>query len=386
MQSYKKKPQRKKGTRGNGIQSVIDQKTENRVNKPPVYQKKESSIYQKPYQLMPRKTKTATPVKEVEKTSEPEILSHLSPRGVENLKRVTNEQDRITIMNYLPDMSSNIRLINNMNNPHKLLQPDKILKEYDELQDKELEELTDLYLSWTSASPRSVEDIAVILKYRPDAPRILGRVQAGNYPTLGRNQAFIWVTDPQDIIGLSIKQIGERIGWTEQYLKDTMKYNNGKIWVDLIEPPKNVILKKVDWNTIKSETLKIIQTGNSTDVDSHKDLLIDLSQIPSLKLHDGTVNTETVKKYFDILSRTEVEGINNLPADIQLMRDAVEAVFGTNPLFTGKGYTVNNSFEIGTSEYGLSQTDSAFNIEKMRSEGYIIKRLELNIDGTVKFT
>ena len=241
-----------------------------------------------------------------------------------------------------------------------------------------------MLLNWNRADSRSVEEIAVILKNRPDAPKLLARVQAGNRGTISRDQLFAWVTDPYDIIGLNIEQIGQRIGWDEDYIRYVLKKNNGKIWIDFIEPPANIKLQKVEWKTLEDETLDIISKGKDSGNDAYDDFLDAIDQIKPLLDKDGLIETNMIQKYFEILSNTKVEDISKLSQDVQKFRKRTEALFGNNPLFTGKGYTINNSFEIGTAEYGLLKSESMFNTEKMIKEGYKIKRMELSMDGFIK--
>ncbi|MDC7220341.1 MAG: hypothetical protein PQJ59_10390 [Spirochaetales bacterium] len=296
----------------------------------------------------------------------------LKVEGINNLVKIENADDIKTVVNFFPgDENTTIRLLNSIKDPQGLLNPQVVLDKYDLTSGRTLEELNSVLRQWGNQTARSTEEIAVLLKYRPDAPKVVARVQTRNYPTLGRESAFTWVTDPEELIGLDFDGLADRIGLTEEYKEWIRTENNGSIWVDFIESP--VEHQKVSWDYLNSETKTLIEVDDS--------FAIRLEQISMLTNSDGSLSMSKLDDAFAVLSNTNVEDVENLSSDMKLLRETLEGKFGNNPLFTGKGYTVDPAGNFGTREWGLVKPDVGLEIDEMKAEGYNIIRIEVTSDG-----
>lgn len=296
-------------------------------------------------------------------------IKGLNSKGLKNLASIEDVNDSLKIINYFDDQQSNIRLLNSIDDYTILLNPESILAKYDTSGVKTLDEYEGLFSNWKKLKSRSVEEIAVILKHRPEAPRIIARVQWSNYSTFG-NKSTIFVTDPNDIIGLSVEEIAQRLGF-DDYSRELLKQNpNRGLYIDFVELPPDAVVKQFSWDTVKEDFYKIIDSGDEMIIE-------DLKSINGLRSKDNKINMNTLDEMFYTLSKTPIEKSDTLSKDIKKLQKRIESKIGANKLFTGQHYTADYNFNIGTTEWGLLKPEVGLELHDMIEDGYKVKRINI---------
>lgn len=296
------------------------------------------------------------------------VLQGLNHNGMENLAKIKSK-DLIQVLHYFDDQQSNIRLLNSISDHKVLLDPAPILAKYDLTKGKSLDEMNDIIRNWMPNSARSVEEIAVILKYRPNAPRVIARVQGANYSTFG-NKLTTFVTDPHDIIGLNIDEVAKRLGFDDDY-RNWLKRNPKKgLYIDFVQAPPDAKIRRMSWDSVKRDFKKIIETGD-------KKLVRDLKRIKSLRAADDSINFSKLDEMFNTFSETPIEDMSKLDKEYKQLQVLLDQELGTNSLFTGQAYTADYNYNIGATEWGLIKPGVGLELDDMIEAGYKVKRFNL---------
>ncbi len=297
------------------------------------------------------------------------IVNGLDNKGIRNLASIDNADESLKVMNFYENVETNICLLNSIDDYKKLNNVAEVVQKYDFIQGKSFDEIETIFKNWKSRDRRSIEEIAILLRERPDPPRVIARVQGSNYSTFS-NKATTFVADPNELIGLDVDGVAKKLGFDDDYRAWLKRNPSRGLYIDLVEAPPNAVVERISWDTAKGDFKRLIESGD-------KKLLRDLKQIKSLKNADNTINMNKLDAMIEELANTPLDKRNALDDDVLALQKQLEYKLGTNELFTGQAYTADYQYNMGAREWGLRKPDVGLELDDMIDAGYKIKRINL---------
>lgn len=215
--------------------------------------------------------------------------------------------------------------------------------------------LADMAKSVKTGTARSEREMLAAIAANT-MPRYVARVGPKknfvNYKSFGRNNEFIFATEPADLAGLSPAAAMYKVGWEKASIVNEAGNPIAICILDTkaVVPSKadaskttQVGMGKMEWPQLKAKAL-----GDS-----------------GFKADCAAVGIGDVAACFDVWMQTPVKGDPKtsdpkLKADCLKLRQVLNDKYGANPLYSGMGATVTEGGGLGAREVMLTNNNSGF--------------------------
>lgn len=265
------------------------------------------------------------------------------------------------VINFYPQREYTARLLNSIDNPANLVDPDYIKI----VQNRYTSDLANDVNDWAAVfgsrngAARSAEDIAIILKNNPEMrPNVIARISETNYTSFtDPRKPFAWVLDPAEIQGLNNRQIMQRLGWKEVDIAIAER-DGRSLWISLIENPGS--LESPRWTHIIEETNSLLDSNDIVFIDRLKKYKVGLN-------NQNEIDRSLIQSYFTQLDNARAGQYDNLDPDVIKFHEILYNNLGNNDLFTNSGFTAAPDGGFGLREWLLYKPESGFEMDDMRN-------------------